>query len=614
MAEKKLIQNNGPKILMLAIILYLVIFSWFSIWKYQNFQYNAMDLGIINQVFFNSTQGQWLVSSIHPPSYLGDHFTPILFLLLPFYWLFQNPQTLLIIQTICLALSAWPVYLIAQKNLGINWALFFGLAWLLNPVVQNANLFEFHFLTLSVFFIFWVFYFYQQKRFGYFIIAIILAMLIREDVSLAIIMFGLLAMIDKRSAKWKITPIILGLGYFFGAMMITKYFAPTESYKFLIYYPWLKTIFTNPLEGLLYLLRFNNLIYFIGLLMPLLFTALAAPNYLILGLGNFLQLAMGSSGGSETLLQTHYSSLILPAIFVASIFGIKKIVANQKKFKLINDYQTLAKIILAVSIIYSSLALGPSIGMAKSLSIKESENKIIKKMINQIPDDAPAASSYKFLAALSSRPELYSINYAFLQRQQFLSQNYQLPTNTKYLIFDFNDLLTYQLQYENNPFYRQTYQTVRPSFKNLFNGFGLVDITDTHSLWQKDYSPQKKLIMIVDDQTPIQHPANQTLTDNLTFLGWNKPNDYYQFFWLVKNHLSPNYYLKITDKKFPLFYGLIDKVEQPTIIQMNYWPGEKMPRHQIELIEVLNGGIEIDEIRSTKNVIDRENILGVINL
>jgi uncharacterized membrane protein len=243
--------------------------------------------------------------------------------------------------------------------------------------------------------------------------------------------------------------------------------------------------------------------------MPLLFTALVAPNNLVLGLGNFLQLAMGSSGGSEVLLQTHYSSLILPAIFIASIFGIKKIVTQQKKIKLINNYQALGRIILVVAIVYSSLALGPSIGMAKSLKVKTDENQIIKKMINQIPNNDPVASSYKFLAALSSRPELYSINYAFLQRQQFLSQDYQVPTNTEYLIFDFNDLLTYQLQYKNNPFYRQAYQAVRPAFKNLFNGFGLVDIVDTHSLWQKNYSPQKKLIIIVDDQTPIHIRPNK---------------------------------------------------------------------------------------------------------
>ena len=119
--NQKLNKISRPAILViLTVILYIGLFSLISGWKYFNFGYNAMDLAIINQVFYNSSLGNWLASSIHPPSYLGDHFTPIILILLPFYWLFKHPITLLILQTAALGASSWPIFLIA-KTTRMNW-------------------------------------------------------------------------------------------------------------------------------------------------------------------------------------------------------------------------------------------------------------------------------------------------------------------------------------------------------------------------------------------------------------------------------------------------------------------------------------------------------------
>ena len=78
---KSFLEKNAGKLLVSAIILYFITFSLICLWKYYNFQYDLLDLAIINQVFLNSAGGDLFASSIHPPSYLGDHFTPILILL-----------------------------------------------------------------------------------------------------------------------------------------------------------------------------------------------------------------------------------------------------------------------------------------------------------------------------------------------------------------------------------------------------------------------------------------------------------------------------------------------------------------------------------------------------
>ena len=102
------------KWLWITIGIYVITFGFISLWKYFNFAYNALDLAIINNVFYQTSLGQLFGSSIHPPSYLGDHFTPVIFLLIIPYLVFAAPPILLILQTFILSLTAWPIYLMAK--------------------------------------------------------------------------------------------------------------------------------------------------------------------------------------------------------------------------------------------------------------------------------------------------------------------------------------------------------------------------------------------------------------------------------------------------------------------------------------------------------------------
>jgi len=123
-----------------------------------------MDLAIFNQVFYHSGQGNLFHFTIHPHSYLGDHFTPFLLALLPLYLLFQSPLTLLLLQTIIIALCTIPIYFLAKHNLNKTWALILPLLWLINPMAINMNFFEFHLLPFAMFLLLFTVYFYQKKN------------------------------------------------------------------------------------------------------------------------------------------------------------------------------------------------------------------------------------------------------------------------------------------------------------------------------------------------------------------------------------------------------------------------------------------------------------------
>ena len=217
------------RILWIAIILYIVVFTAISFWKYDRFLYNGLDLAIYNNVFWNTSQGDWFRSSIHDPSYLGDHFEPLMLVLLPFTMLWRDPRMLLLLQTIILALTAIPIYFIVRFQIAdFRLQILLPLFWLLNPFVHNANLFEFHMLVFAPFFLFWMWYFFLKRDFTLFFFSMLGALLVREDVSFIVFMFGVVALfsqpflssqerIEVRSRNkifWILVPILLSTIWF----------------------------------------------------------------------------------------------------------------------------------------------------------------------------------------------------------------------------------------------------------------------------------------------------------------------------------------------------------------------------------------------------------------
>src|SRR3989338_8474205 len=187
--------------LLLGILITLSSIAWTAItfWKYNHFLYNALDLGIYEQVFWNTSYGRWFEMSIHPQSYLGDHFEPLILLLTPLYSLWRDPRMLILIQILTLQLAAVPLYLLARNILYKSSSIIYpkalafvvALAYLLNPFLHNAIVFEFHILPFLVLPIFLALYFAERGKLWSMLLCLVTALLIREDVSFIVALFGL---------------------------------------------------------------------------------------------------------------------------------------------------------------------------------------------------------------------------------------------------------------------------------------------------------------------------------------------------------------------------------------------------------------------------------------
>ena len=144
---------DRPKI---EVILPAIAFIGLSLFVSIHLLYNsygstALDLGLFTQTLKYTLQGDLLYTTIDQNSFLADHFSPILLLLVPIYWLFPFAQTLLVAQAILLGLSAILVYILARsygfshyKSLAIE------CLFCVNPLLWGLPLFDFHTMALAI--------------------------------------------------------------------------------------------------------------------------------------------------------------------------------------------------------------------------------------------------------------------------------------------------------------------------------------------------------------------------------------------------------------------------------------------------------------------------------
>ena len=310
-------------ILFTGIFGYTILFSYISLMRHWTYYSAYMDLGWFEQALWTTTQGHFFYVSYLESSHFGTHNSPILFLLLPFYYLFPFSETLLIIQTILLAIGAIPLFFIGKKILD-NWGgCVFSLVYLLYPALHGINLFDFHELAFLPVLLFSAIYYLITDRTKYFILLSLLALLIKEDVSILLFALTTYAIYTSRynSDKEKLTLYGLLLVYFIWLIVslfwIIPHFNP-DGYIHTSRYVLSDGIIAPIINNF-----FLKIVYVLLLLLPLGFTPLIAPEFLIISLPSFAEILLQWPVAYR--ITTQYSALVIPILFTSAIFGFKKL-------------------------------------------------------------------------------------------------------------------------------------------------------------------------------------------------------------------------------------------------------------------------------------------------
>jgi uncharacterized membrane protein len=308
------------------------VFATRSMHRYESLHAYYFDLGIMYQVVANTAHGHFL--EMTDPNYyfqgnrLGYHFDFILALFVPFYLLFNDARVLLIGQSLTIVLGALPLFLLAKGHLKNRIAaLAIATLYLLYFPVHATIIADFHAVALSTSFILWMWYAIEKGRYKLAMLMIVLSWMTKENVPLVTGAIGFYfyfkghkkfgGALFAASVAWFLAVYKIIMPHFRGG----AHFAET-------YYT--ADFFTN----LQRLFSADSFQYAYALLYPLLFLPLLAPQFLLLPAFEWLIILLSANTNLREL-QYHYTALLTPFIFIALIYGFKKIKSQKILYSLL---------------------------------------------------------------------------------------------------------------------------------------------------------------------------------------------------------------------------------------------------------------------------------------
>lgn len=402
-----------------AIVLFVIVFTLVMFLWYDSFGMNIYDLGNMNQAMWNTLHGHPLEMTTFFPetTRLFMHVEPIFLVLAPVYAVWQDPRMLLFLQIVILALGAIPVFGIARHLFkDYVYGLGFALLYLLNPLLHQIALTEFHPLTLGAPLALSAVYFFLKKRFSISFITFLLAMMCREDIALLLVIFSVVMLLTDRNKKFFCLLLIVSsvwvAAIFFviypsvsvldGLLQLKHYASIGSSPKEIII-----TIFFHPLDAIKMLVRFSTLSYLFYIFTTVGFVAIFRLRYLIIGAVSFGVMAFHTFSSEILLGLGQYHAPLLFPLFLASIFGLYSYVSKQKKP--VRQYIW----VFIVPIIFINIFLSVrTFVLTKSMSehrglYSEAEVASAQQALSLIPRDASVVASWKLGVPLSGRQEFY---------------------------------------------------------------------------------------------------------------------------------------------------------------------------------------------------------------
>ncbi len=436
-----LLRKAGWIALALATV-YFLVYSTLAVLRHESYHSFGFDLGLFNQVFWNTTQGRLFESTMSqalpiPHSLLGDHFSPVFLLLMPFYFAFPHPETLLVTQTLALALGAWPVYLLARLKLPAGYAPLWVLAYFLSIPLAYINLYDFHEVAFSVAPLGFAFYFLERGRRGWFLVSLVFTFFVKEEMALIGAGFGAYVLLGKRD--WK-----LGLGVLAGSLLAfaaliqlaIPFFAAGRAYPYIqgryadvggsprgI----LATLLTDPLRIARALLEINKLEFLVAIFGPVVgLSALAGwASLLLLPTLGYLLLSNYSPQYDFT---SQYSAPLIPLVVGTSILALAGLRQSAQGPVMIA--------VVASSLLFSWAygAMPFSRKFDPSQFSTQSRYAAFVPQLAQIAPDARVSAENGFPSHLSERRYIYDYGFEGVQNAGWVVLDYE-GTNYDITVF-----------------------------------------------------------------------------------------------------------------------------------------------------------------------------------
>ena len=427
----ELVKRRGPlAIVVLASALYAAFFIFYTLRWHYKLRTGNYDLSINNNLMFGGLHGHFLESPVvfpkEPPRYLANHAKFGAYLFLPIYALVPRAETLLVIQSLFIGFGAVPLFLFARRHVSEWMAAIVCLSYLCYYPMHGASFSEFQAVPLTAFFVFLAAWAVDAKRFRTLAFAVVVALLMREDVAVGIAVFGAFLLLSGYRPLPGLVIASSAVAYF----LFLRFYVMEEAgswwfpnmYKDL----WadgekgfrsvIRTAVTNPLFTLTKIIVEKKILYVLHLLVPIAF--LPARRWYLW--------AAFAPGAMLTLLVTNYDPPVTfsfhyvmhwaPYLFMAAVLYLAAVGKEKSPVR--------ARAALA-AVVASTLVLTYNYGAfpRREGSFKGGFNKIeftyteaeharyvrLMDLVKDLPPNAPIAATEKIGPHISSRVTLYAM-------------------------------------------------------------------------------------------------------------------------------------------------------------------------------------------------------------
>jgi uncharacterized membrane protein len=197
--------------LLLAMVIDAVLVYLSQVVAYDGFYTFSQDFGSFNQLFYTTAfDGRLFYYTSNIPagtggSFFAVHFSPLMFVVVPFYSALPSPLTLFAIKAIFLALGALPLFGLAHRRLGsAKWAFVLGLVYLLSPMTVAMDWTSFDMEVFMPFMFLASFYYLHRQRYVGFLVYFGLSLATLEPAADLLAAFAFMAVLGAFWGSWGI--------------------------------------------------------------------------------------------------------------------------------------------------------------------------------------------------------------------------------------------------------------------------------------------------------------------------------------------------------------------------------------------------------------------------
>jgi len=217
-------------------VVFFAIYTASSLLRDHQLGTAAYDLGIFDQAVAQYAHFNAPMTPLMGPGFnnLGDHFSPILAVLAPFYWIWPDRRMLLVAQAALLAVSIIPVVRVTARRLG-QWAGFavgvaYGLSWGLQGLVG----YDFHQVAFAIPLTAFAMAALVEGRYRAVALWALPLLLVKEDLGLTVAAIGLCLLL-RRQRRLGVGLAVAGFGTF---LLTTLVIIPHFDHLFHTYRYW----------------------------------------------------------------------------------------------------------------------------------------------------------------------------------------------------------------------------------------------------------------------------------------------------------------------------------------------------------------------------------------